>query len=141
MSFDNFKLLSISFATNKDFDKGKDVEINTEISSAYKFIKEKKCLSIKIRITLNQGNSPFYFDIESEGVFTFHTNPSKRIIENVTLINGPAIIFPYIRETIADLTRRAGFPPLHIQPVNFVELARQHKSTEVATQKKKTLKS
>jgi preprotein translocase subunit SecB len=35
------------------------------------------------------------------------------------------IISPYIRETIADLTRSAGFPPLHLNPINFVELAKQ----------------
>ncbi len=31
----------------------------------------------------------------------------------------PNILFPYARETLADLIGRAGFPPIHLAPVNF----------------------
>lgn len=31
----------------------------------------------------------------------------------------PGLIFPYVREAVADFTGKAGFPPLMLQPVNF----------------------
>lgn len=40
-------------------------------------------------------------------------------------VNAPAIIFPFIRETIASMTLKAGVNPVLIQPLNFVELAKK----------------
>ncbi len=31
----------------------------------------------------------------------------------------PNILFPYARQTIADMVSKGGFPPLHLAPVNF----------------------
>ena len=31
----------------------------------------------------------------------------------------PSIIYPYARKTVADLVTDAGFPPLHLNPVDF----------------------
>jgi len=35
------------------------------------------------------------------------------------------VLFPYVRETIADATLRAGYPPVHLQPINFEALYAQ----------------
>jgi preprotein translocase subunit SecB len=32
------------------------------------------------------------------------------------------LLFPYLRETIASLSLKAGFPPLELQPLNFDQL-------------------
>ena len=31
----------------------------------------------------------------------------------------PQIVFPYLRGNVADLIQRAGFPPVHLQEINF----------------------
>jgi len=71
---------------------------------------------------------PFAIFIEGKGIFKFKKTPSEAVLKKVSKINCPAIIFPYVRETIADITRRAGFPPLHLNPVNFVAFAKQSAS-------------
>lgn len=38
----------------------------------------------------------------------------------------PSVIFPFARETIADLVQRGGFPQLLLQPINFDLLYAQH---------------
>lgn len=38
----------------------------------------------------------------------------------------PNLVFPFARETIADLVQRAGFPQLLLQPLNFDALYREH---------------
>ena len=40
-------------------------------------------------------------------------------------IHCPTVLFPYVRETIADATQRAGYPPVHLHPINFEALYAQ----------------
>jgi len=55
-----------------------------------------------------------------------HTLQAKEIsdeqIKKVGIVNCAAIIFPYLREHLADLTRRSGLPPFHLPPINFVKV-------------------
>lgn len=55
-----------------------------------------------------------------EGVFkhTPETN-SPLTFDNFCDTNGPAIIYPYVREMATSLTSRAGIPPLILPPVSF----------------------
>ena len=40
-------------------------------------------------------------------------------MEPFLLISGPAMIFPFLRRLVADLTREGGFPPLLLDPIDF----------------------
>ena len=40
-------------------------------------------------------------------------------------VNAPAILFPFVREAFASASVKAGLRPVLLQPVNFVELAKQ----------------
>jgi len=51
-------------------------------------------------------------------------------------INCASIIFPFIRESVADLTRRSGLTPLILDPVNFVALYESSKEKEKKFNKK-----
>jgi len=70
-------------------------------------------------------NYPFYFDVTVAGSFEFDETLNEALRKQYATINCPAILFPYLRETLADLTRRAGFPPLHLPVTNFVKLAKE----------------
>lgn len=128
MSFDGFRLLNLSFSINKGFNQKKGMRINPEIALAHHYEPKEKTVKVRIKVSLAEENIPFFFEVESEGKFVFKETPDNITIKNVSIVNGPAIMFPYVRETIADLTRRAGFPPLHLPPVNFVELAKHSKT-------------
>jgi preprotein translocase subunit SecB len=41
------------------------------------------------------------------------------------MIECPRLLFPFAREIIATATRNGGFPPLLLEPVDFVSLYRQ----------------
>lgn len=125
MSFIDFQILNLSFSINKNFRHRGTPEINPLIAIAHKYNKKEKTLIVQLRVTLQKGNVPFFLDVEGGGHFVFKDNPDNNLINNVSTINCPAIIFPYIRETIADITRRAGFPPLHIPPINFINLTKK----------------
>ena len=122
-TFDEFRLLNVSFSVNVDFDFENDVKINPHISRKSEYDEKKRILISYVKVSLTGDEAPFAFTVEGAGHFTFEKKPVKKQLDAVSKINAPAIIYPYIRETIADMTRRAGLPPLHLPPVNFVNLA------------------
>ena len=46
-------------------------------------------------------------------------------MQGVLAVHCPTVLFPYIRETLADAVTRAGFPPVHLAPINFEALYQQ----------------
>lgn len=50
------------------------------------------------------------------------------------LIEAPRTIFPFARNLIADITRDGGFPPLMLQPIDFVNMFRQRLEAAAAAQ-------
>ena len=120
MNFKDFRILSLNFSINREFTGDvRKITAPYEIGVAKNYNEKEKTLRVFLKVQLKKG-SPYFIEIEACGLFEFTEFQDRKVIEKVASINCPAIIFPYVRETIADLTRRAGFPPLHLPPVNFV---------------------
>jgi preprotein translocase subunit SecB len=66
----------------------------------------------------------FRFDLEYAGVFRIRNVPQESL-NPVVLIECPRLLFPFAREIIATAVRNGGFPPLLLDPVDFVSLYRQ----------------
>jgi preprotein translocase subunit SecB len=49
------------------------------------------------------------------------------------MIECPRLLFPFVRQIVADATRDGGFPPLYIDPIDFVALYQQ-KASQAAAQ-------
>ena len=76
--------------------------------------------------------APIY-DLVFGGVFRIQNVPQDQI-HPVLMIECPRLLFPFAREIIATGVRNGGFPPLYIDPVDFVGMYRQ-KMAEQAGQK------
>ena len=68
----------------------------------------------------------FLCEVEYGCIATVQVAPEH--IEPILLIEIPRLLFPFARNIIADLTRESGFPPLMINPIDFVGL--YHKRLE-----------
>jgi preprotein translocase subunit SecB len=55
----------------------------------------------------------------------FTLNVPQEHLQPVLLIECPRLLFPFARNIIADTTREGGFPPMMLQPIDFVALFRQ----------------
>jgi preprotein translocase subunit SecB len=66
----------------------------------------------------------FRFELEFAGVFRIRNVP-KESMNPIVLIECPRLLFPFAREIIATAVRNGGFPPLLLDPVDFVGLYRQ----------------
>jgi preprotein translocase subunit SecB len=73
------------------------------------------------------GNVLFAFDLTFAGVFRIANVPQANV-HPMVMIECPRLLFPFAREIIASAVRNGGFPPLLIDPVDFVGLYRQRMS-------------
>ncbi|AUD03269.1 hypothetical protein CWM47_16365 [Spirosoma pollinicola] len=64
------------------------------------------------------------------GQFLVIDGTDQSILDNFADINGPAILFPFVREIIASLTARAGIPTVLVQPLNFVDMAQRRQQSQ-----------
>ena len=70
------------------------------------------------------GKLMFRFELEFAGVFRIRNVPQESL-NSIVLIECPRLLFPFAREIIATAVRNGGFPPLLLDPVDFVALYRQ----------------
>jgi preprotein translocase subunit SecB len=80
-----------------------------------------------LTITLTAKTSDrtlFLVEASQAGIFTIRGIPPEHL-QPVIAINCPNVLFPYLRETLADAVGRAGFPPVHLAPINFEALYQQ----------------
>ena len=75
------------------------------------------------------GKTLFLVETSQAGIFTIRGIPPDQM-QPVMAVNCPNVLFPYARETIADATMRAGFPPIHLAPINFEMLYQQQLATQ-----------
>ncbi len=53
-------------------------------------------------------------------------------VQPFLLIEGPRLLFPFARQIMADAVRNGGFPPLMIDPIDFVTLYRRNMERQQA---------
>jgi len=66
----------------------------------------------------------FAFDLTYTGVYQIK-NLLPQQIHPVMMIDAPRLLFPFARAIIAEESRNGGFPPLYIEPIDFVALYTQ----------------
>ena len=120
-------------------------DLSFENPNAPRALQHQKAPSINIQINVNakpladsdvevelklegraetEGNFIFGFDLTYAGVFRIQNVPQDSM-HAIVMIECPRLLFPFAREIIATATRNGGFPPLMIDPVDFVALYRQ----------------
>lgn len=77
-------------------------------------------LRVQSRAT-REMQAVFVIDLTYAGIFTFK-NISQSQVQAMLLVECPRFLFPFVRNIIADTTRDGGFPPLLLQPIDFVGL-------------------
>ena len=73
----------------------------------------------------------FSFELNYAGVFRIVNVPQENL-HPLVMIECPRLLFPFAREIIATSVRDGGFPPLMLDPVDFVGLYRQNMELQAA---------
>jgi len=68
-----------------------------------------------------EGHTLYLCEAQQAGLFQVQGLEDEQLDRRLN-VNGPKQIFPFLRETLASLTLKGGFPPLLISPPRFDEL-------------------
>lgn len=80
---------------------------------------------LTVTVTARSGDKTlFLIEAAQAGIFTIRGVPQEQL-QPVIAIHCPTVLFPYVRETIANASTRAGYPPVHLAPINFELLYQQ----------------
>ncbi len=69
----------------------------------------------------------FLIEAKQAGIFQVRNIPATDM-DSVLAVVCPNILYPYLREVITDVSVRAGFAPVMLNPVNFEALYEQQKA-------------
>lgn len=68
-----------------------------------------------------EGKTAFLAEVQQAGIFTIGNMPEPQLAHAIGAFC-PTTLFPYARETVANLVNRGSFPQLNLAPVNFEAL-------------------
>ncbi len=73
----------------------------------------------------------FLVEAKQAGIFELRNLPQDQV-GPVLGIACPQIVYPYLRASVADTITRAGFPPVHLQEINFQAMYEQQQAQTAA---------
>lgn len=104
-----------------------DLQLHTEHAAIDAGVYE---VTITITLTAKLAEKDkvmFLIEAKQAGIFRVQNIPETEL-ESVLGIVCPNILYPYIREVVTDVSVRAGFAPVLLNPINFEALYQQKKA-------------
>lgn len=125
LSFENPNpLKSLTENENGRPDISIQVEANANHISGYTFE-----VSLKTKVSAKHSQETvFILELDYAGVFTLSSEIQEDYVRPILLIECPKILFPFVRNIIAQTTQEAGYPSLLLTPIDFGELYNQQLS-------------
>ncbi len=83
---------------------------------------------VNLALTARASHGPdvvFNVELVYSGIFRIQ-NVAEEHLHPFVMIECPRILFPFARKIVADATQSGGFPPLMIDPIDFVGLYQQN---------------
>lgn len=99
--------------------------------------------SIHLRVEAKNkkdGRMAFIVDLHY-GAMVVLNNIPKENHSAVLMVEVPKLIFPFVRELVASVTTKGGYPPLYLAPVSFEQIYMNEVKRLQAEQAKKTGKA
>ena len=85
-------------------------------------------LSLKARLQAKAGeNLAFILELEYGALASVEASVEETAIEELLVVDGARMVFPFLRRVISDCTRDGGFPPVLVNPVDFKQLHERRK--------------
>ena len=117
--------------TWKDYRPDTEVDLKAQQSliDADKHIYE---VVLQVTVTAKQQDQVvFLVEVHQAGIFTVEGS-TPEMLEMLLEAACPTVLYPFVRETIASLTAKGGFPQFLLSPVNFDAMYLQKKNQQVS---------
>jgi len=123
ISFDDIILKELVFSRKEGFSERPEFDV--QLGSNVSFSPEEDRLVYEMSCGIKDKNDFFSIRCTMIGLFSVIKGKENMGLKEYSNMSAPATIFPYIRETIASTTIRAGIPPVVIPPVNLTAIKRE----------------
>ncbi|AOC93468.1 Protein-export protein SecB [Flavobacterium anhuiense] len=131
----SLSLIESNFRREAEIDFSAEIDNQVDIDIQHTLISGDVIISLKVDlIGKYKRKKLFRFTTNYLGVFEIG-NEDILPVEKFVEANGPAIIYPFIREHIAGTSLKAGMKAVLLPPVNFIKLSQDNKA------KKATMKN
>jgi len=117
INFETCFVKEITFKREPLFSKKYDLDI--KFNNTNYFNKEKTNCTTELQADIQDKNGSFKIDITVIGIFSVNEDEQNMTLEHFIENNSMAMIFPYLREAIADITRRSGLNAVLLPPINI----------------------
>lgn len=126
--------------------KGIDGDVQPEISVEVNIDAKKRSVDNQYEVIIKtaissktkaKGEPMFLLELEYGGIFHIENLPKDQL-HPYLMIECPRMIFPFLRRIVSDVTRDGGFPPMNLEPIDFMALYRneiQRRSKESSKEK------
>ena len=104
-----------------------DLQLHSEFAAIDEGVYE---VVLTVTLTAKQAAKDqvmFLIEAKQAGIFRIRNIPQEDM-EPVLAVVCPNILYPYLREVVTDVSVRAGFAPVMLNPVNFESLYQQQKA-------------
>ena len=82
----------------------------------------KIIVELSFNATAKEGDEKlFNLSAGYKGVFVYAAQTESHLITSFAKINAPAIIYPFLRASIASITLAVGVPPMSLPVINFTK--------------------
>lgn len=132
--FLDYKLVKLNFSANLEIESGTDQVIEPSFKMEHNVIAPCQ-VSASLEVQIKEPKLPFSIQVEIAGLFELSCSDiSTERLDRLVTVNLNGVLFPFLREIVADCTRRAGFSPLLLPSVNFVKVYQERLIRENADQ-------
>jgi preprotein translocase subunit SecB len=93
-----------------------DVQFNINVNKVADDVHE---VMLKVKVEARSDNGVhFLIDLSYAGLFGIRNLPEEAT-GPFLLIEAPRLLFPFVRQVVADAVQQTGFPPLLLEPIDF----------------------
>jgi len=93
-----------------------DVQFNINVNNITEEVHE---VVLKVNVAARSDNGAhFLIDLSYAGLLGLRNLPEEAIGPYL-LIEAPRMLFPFVRQIVADAVQQTGFPPLLLEPIDF----------------------
>ena len=110
-----------SFFTEEDFRGKTDFSLNIEVENKQR---DENLIIISLIVNLEakiNKKTAFILEMTYCGLFKF-PNVTENILRKQIQIEGPKMLFPYVRRIISQIMIESGMPNIDIKNINFFDL-------------------
>ncbi|AWX21266.1 hypothetical protein EQZ01_03935 [Bacillus subtilis] len=139
ITFDGFKVDSMNYERISDYN-----EDSAKLAPEFLIKKTESKddpsyynIIFGVRLGGEEGSLPFKAEVILRGFFCFNSedfNQEEYEIDDYqlfTIINASAILFPYLRSALTDLTSRSNHNPIILPTINFNEFIRNRDLNDI----------